>query len=68
MESGYLRNTLMKGFLATVEEDGRLRDPVLRENFIERVLLYLRLNHLYKEKLSRRELLAFRRHYKLVGA
>ena len=49
----------------TGEEDGRLHDPVLRENFVERVFALHELNHLYKEKLSRRELLAFHSRYKL---
>ncbi|MCV5532282.1 DUF1722 domain-containing protein, partial [Escherichia coli] len=58
--------TLMEKFSwLPVEEDGRLHDPVLRENFIERVFALHELNHLYKEKLSRRELLAFHSRYKL---
>ncbi|HDW2066014.1 TPA: DUF1722 domain-containing protein, partial [Escherichia coli] len=58
--------TLMERFSwLPVEEDGRLHDPVLRENFVERVFALHELNHLYKAKLSRRELLAFHSRYKL---
>ncbi|HHU7447997.1 TPA: YbgA family protein, partial [Escherichia coli] len=63
---GLFTSTLMEKFSwLPVEEDGRLHDPVLRENFVERVFALHELNHLYKEKLSRRELLAFHSRYKL---
>lgn len=48
-----------------VEEDGRLHDPVLRENFIERVFALHELNTLRENGLSRRALLDFHSRYKL---
>ena len=48
-----------------VEEDGRLHDPVLRENFVERVFALHELNTLRKNGLSRRALLDFHSRYKL---
>jgi uncharacterized protein YbgA (DUF1722 family) len=48
-----------------VEEDGRLHDPVLRENFIERVFALHELNTLRKNGLTRRALLDFHSRYKL---
>lgn len=48
-----------------VEEDGRLHDPVLRENFIERVFALHELNRLRASGLTRSGLLAFHSRYKL---
>ncbi|QBC04790.1 YbgA family protein [Enterobacter cloacae] len=48
-----------------VEEDGRLHDPVLRENFIERVFALHELNTLRANGLTRRALLDFHSRYKL---
>lgn len=48
-----------------VEEDGRLHDPVLRENFVERVFALHELNTLRANGLSRRALLDFHSRYKL---
>ncbi|WP_044175932.1 YbgA family protein [Phytobacter massiliensis] len=48
-----------------VEEDGRLHDPVLRENFVERVFALHELNRLRAEGLTRGGLLAFHSRYKL---
>ena len=48
-----------------VEEDGRLHDPVLRENFVERVFALHQLNTLRAKGLSRRALLDFHSRYKL---
>jgi hypothetical protein len=47
-----------------VEEDGRLHDPVLRENFVERVFALHELNTLRKNGLTRRALLDFHSRYK----
>ncbi|WP_295471507.1 DUF523 and DUF1722 domain-containing protein [uncultured Pseudomonas sp.] len=47
-----------------VEEDGRLNDPVLRENFITRVYAYAAWQRLLKEGLSRRALTEFHSRYK----
>ena len=42
-----------------VEEEGRLRDPVLRENWVERVFAYRRLRALLAGRFSARRLVAF---------
>lgn len=47
-----------------VEEDGRLNDPVLRENFITRVFAYADWQALLKNGLSRRGLTEFHSRYK----
>ncbi|MEG0248976.1 MAG: DUF1722 domain-containing protein, partial [Pseudomonas sp.] len=48
----------------TVEEDGRLCDPVLRENFITRVYAYADWQQLQAAGLSRGALIAFHARYK----
>lgn len=48
-----------------VEEDGRLNDPVLRENFVERVFTLFELNQLRESGLTRGKLMAFHSRYKL---
>lgn len=48
-----------------VEEDGRLHDPLLRENFVERVFALHELNALRARGLTRHGLLAFHSRYKL---
>ncbi|MCE9992269.1 DUF523 and DUF1722 domain-containing protein [Enterobacter asburiae] len=48
-----------------VEEDGRLHDPVLRENFVERVFALHELNTLRANGLTRRGLMEFHTRYKL---
>ncbi|WP_397449802.1 YbgA family protein [Pseudomonas sp. NA-150] len=47
-----------------VEEDGRLNDPVLRENFITRVFAYADWQALRRQGLSRRTLTEFHSRYK----
>jgi uncharacterized protein YbgA (DUF1722 family)/uncharacterized protein YbbK (DUF523 family) len=42
-----------------VEEEGRLQDPTLRENFIERVFAYRRLRTLFGGRWTRGELVEF---------
>ncbi|MEH2919901.1 YbgA family protein [Samsonia erythrinae] len=49
-----------------VEEDVRLNDPDLRENFIERVYALHELNQLWQNGLSRGALIAFHSRYKLL--
>ena len=49
-----------------VEEDGRLNDPVLRENFLTRVFVYASWQALLAEGLSRHRLLAFHSRYKYL--
>ncbi|RDS91083.1 YbgA family protein [Pseudomonas fluorescens] len=49
-----------------VEEDGRLNDPVLRENFLTRVFVYASWQQLLTEGLTRHRLLAFHARYKYL--
>jgi uncharacterized protein YbgA (DUF1722 family)/uncharacterized protein YbbK (DUF523 family) len=48
-----------------VEEEGRLQDPALRENFIERVFAYARLRALFRGGFSRSRVVAFHTAHKL---
>lgn len=62
-----------------VEEEGRLNDPVLRENFIERVFAYYRLQQFLASKPKAKDLVEFHsrtkmallahspKHYKQLG-
>ncbi|WP_313104389.1 YbgA family protein [Stutzerimonas nitrititolerans] len=47
-----------------VEEDGRLNDPVLRENFITRVFAYAEWQRLQRIGLTRKALITFHARYK----
>lgn len=47
-----------------VEEDGRLNDPVLRENFMTRVYAYNDWQVLLKQGITRRSLTEFHARYK----
>ena len=49
-----------------VEEEGRLHDPVLRENFISRVYAYADWQRLLAEGLSRGSLVRFHSRYKYL--
>lgn len=49
-----------------VEEEGRLNDPVLRENFIERVFAYKRLRTLFGGRWTRGQLVAFHSREKIL--
>ena len=49
-----------------VEEDGRLNDPVLRENFLTRVFAYSAWQQLRQEGLTRRGLTDFHSRYKYL--
>jgi uncharacterized protein YbgA (DUF1722 family)/uncharacterized protein YbbK (DUF523 family) len=49
-----------------VEEEGRLSDPRLRENFVERVLAYSRLRRLFLEEWSLGALVQFHTAHKLT--
>lgn len=49
-----------------VEEEGRLHDPVLRENFISRVYAYADWQQLLREGLSRGALVRFHSRYKYL--
>jgi uncharacterized protein YbgA (DUF1722 family)/uncharacterized protein YbbK (DUF523 family) len=49
-----------------VEEEGRLSDPRLRENFVERVFAYSRLRTLFRDKWNVGALVAFHTAHKLI--
>ncbi len=49
-----------------VEEEGRLSDPRLRENFVERVFAYWRLRNLFRDKWNVGALVAFHTAHKLI--
>ena len=49
-----------------VEEEGRLSDPALRENFVERIFAYRRLRALFRGRWSAGELVAFHTAHKLL--
>ncbi len=52
--------------LLPVEEEGRLGDPELRENFIQRVYVFYRWQQLLAEGLSARSLMRFHARHKLI--
>lgn len=52
--------------LLPIEEDGRLQDPVLRENFFERVFAYRRLKDFFASQWRARDLMAFHAREKLL--
>lgn len=47
-----------------IEEEGRLMDPVLRENFLERVFIYYRWQQLIKNGLTSNKLIEFHTRHK----
>ena len=49
-----------------IEEEGRLQDPVLRENFIERVFAYDRLRELFNGRWTLPRLIAFHTAHKMA--
>lgn len=49
-----------------VEEEGRLGDPRLRENFVERVFAHMRLRHLFEGRWTMGEVVAFHTAHKLT--
>ena len=48
------------------EEEGRLMDPVLRENFFERVFVYQRWQQLVGQRLTARRLVEFHTRHKFI--
>jgi uncharacterized protein YbgA (DUF1722 family)/uncharacterized protein YbbK (DUF523 family) len=52
--------------LLPIEEEGRLHDPGLRENFVERVFCYRRWHDLIASGLTRARLVAFHAAHKLL--
>ena len=64
---GLFADVLMKRFPnLPVEEDGRLKDARLRENFIERVFAYRRLKNLFEGDWSVGDLVAFHSREKML--
>ena len=49
-----------------IEEEGRLQDPVLRENFIERVFAYDRLRELFGSRWTMQQVIAFHTAHKMA--
>jgi uncharacterized protein YbgA (DUF1722 family)/uncharacterized protein YbbK (DUF523 family) len=49
-----------------VEEDGRLSDPILRENFMERIFAFRRVKDLFKTEWTRKEIVDFHSCEKLL--
>ena len=65
--SGLFAAEVVRHFpLLPVEEEGRLNDPVLRENFIERVFSYRRWKDLLKERPDSGGLVEFHTRHKLL--
>ena len=64
---GLFARTFMEHFpLLPVEEDGRLNDPLLRENFIERIFALKRWREVAAERRSRSDLIDFHTRQKLL--
>lgn len=64
---GLFAKAFMKYFpLTPVEEEGRLLDPGLRENFIERVFCYHRWQCLMQDRLTRAAIVHFHTVHKLL--
>jgi len=52
--------------LLPVEEEGRLNDPGLRENFVSRVLVYARWQALRRQRLGKKGMIDFHTRHKLL--
>lgn len=64
---GIFAGAFMKRFpILPVEDDGRLNDPGLRENFIERIFVYKRWQDFSKKGGGRNELIAFHSDHKYL--
>ena len=65
--AGLYTQTMMKNFPnLPVEEEGRLGDPVLRENFVHRVFIYRRWHEVCEAGLSWQTLMDFHGRHKLI--
>lgn len=65
--TGMFAHELMKRFPELpVEEDGRLSDPLLRENFVERVFAYRRIKDLFSADWTNGEIIRFHSQEKLL--
>ncbi len=66
-ESGIFARLLLQRFaFLPVEEEGRLRDPGLRENFVERVFAYRRWQEFVGTRPQRGDLVEFHARHKLT--
>jgi uncharacterized protein YbgA (DUF1722 family)/uncharacterized protein YbbK (DUF523 family) len=64
---GVFARVFMEHFpLTPVEEDGRLHDPILRENFIERIFTYRRYREAMEGKIHIGNLVEFHTKHKLL--
>jgi uncharacterized protein YbgA (DUF1722 family)/uncharacterized protein YbbK (DUF523 family) len=64
--SGLFAGTLMQANPSLpIEEEGRLNDPALRENFIERVFAYRRVRDLFRGRWRSGQVVAFHTSHKL---
>jgi len=64
---GIFADELVKAFpLLPLEEEGRLRDPIIRENFIERIFAYHRIKALMMPDATPAALVAFHTAHKLA--
>jgi len=65
--TGLFAEAVMKAYPELpVEEEGRLSDPFLRENFIERVFAYRRVKDLFAGKWSRKDIIDFQAREKML--
>lgn len=65
--AGLYTQTMMENFPdLPVEEEGRLGDAVLRENFVHRVFIYRRWHEMTEADLSWKALMAFHGRHKLI--
>lgn len=62
----YAREIMRAHPLLPVEEEGRLGDPLLRDNFLERVFTYHRWRRLTAQRLTPRALIDFHTRHKLA--
>ena len=62
----YAREIMRANPLLPVEEEGRLGDPLLRDNFLECVFTYHRWQQLTTQRLTPRTLVAFHTRHKLA--
>lgn len=64
---GIFARAFMSRFpLLPVEDDGRLQDPAIRENFIERIFVYKRWHDSISEGSSMKDLMSFHTDHKLL--
>jgi uncharacterized protein YbgA (DUF1722 family)/uncharacterized protein YbbK (DUF523 family) len=64
---GIFAKTFLGHFpLVPAEDEGRLQDPSLRENFIERIFVFHRWRELLRERMSAGRLVSFHSDHKLL--